>query len=332
VNTTKAIDVVGNYANAEVHDRPSALEERIRAQQQRLLSDLKLHYDFIVCGSESSGSVAVGANVCSCTARLEVVLSLGAINTPRVLMQSGIGDEAELGRLGIPVVHHLPGVGCNFQDHFLIARCLWEYPEPCAPRNNATEAVTFWKSDPSLDTPDMQLVLIELPYVSAALATYNPPAHAWGLCPGIVRPKSRGHLRLMGVNPLDPITIVANTVSAPDDLKAAVRAVDLGRTIGNAVPLRPLVQRAVMPTGLQGAARETFVRDGALSYWHQSCTAKMGRDAMSVVDNSLAVYGIAGLRIADAAIMPRVTTGNTIAPCVVIGERAARILRTEHKL
>ena len=229
--------------------------------------------------------VAVGENVCSCTVRLEVVLSLGAINTPRLLMQSGIGDEAELGRLGIPVVQHLPAVGRNFQDHFLIASCLWEYPEPFAPCNNATEEVTFWKSAPSLDTPDMQLALIELPYVSAELAQYNPPAHSWGVCPGIVRPKSRGHLRLTGVNPLDPIKIVANTVSEPDDLKAAVHAVDVCREIGNSVPLRPFVKREVMPTGLKGAALEIFVRDGAMSYFHQSCTAKMGRDEMSVVDN-----------------------------------------------
>jgi len=125
---------------------------------------------------------------------------------------------------------------------------------------------------------------------------------------------------------------VANTLSEPDDLKAAVRAVDLCREIGNSVPLRPFVKREVMPTGLQGAALETFVRDGAISYFHQSCTAKMGRDEMSVVDNYLAVYGIDGLRIADASIMPRVTTGNTMAPYVIIGERAAEILKAQHKL
>ena len=74
------------------------------------------------------------------------------------------------------------------------------------------------------------------------------------------------------------------------------------------------------------------MRDAALSYWHQTCTAKMGQDAMSVVDGNLKVYGIEGLRIADGSIMPRVTTGNTMAPCVIIGERAAEVLKTEHSL
>jgi choline dehydrogenase len=83
---------------------------------------------------------------------------------------------------------------------------------------------------------------------------------------------------------------------------------------------------------LKGAALENFIRDAAITYWHQTCTAKMGRDAMSVVDNHLKVYGIENLRIADGSIMPRVTTGNTMAPCVIIGERAGEILRAAHKL
>ena len=87
-----------------------------------------------------------------------------------------------------------------------------------------------------------------------------------------------------------------------------------------------------MPGNLKGAELENFVRDAASSTWHQTCTAKMGRDSMSVVDADLKVYGIENLRIADGSIMPRVTTGNTMAPCVIIGERAAEILRTEHRL
>jgi choline dehydrogenase len=87
-----------------------------------------------------------------------------------------------------------------------------------------------------------------------------------------------------------------------------------------------------MPGNLKGAELENFVRDAASSTWHQTCTAKMGRDSMSVVDADLKVYGIENLRIADGSIMPRVTTGNTMAPCVIIGERAGEILRTAHKL
>jgi choline dehydrogenase len=87
-----------------------------------------------------------------------------------------------------------------------------------------------------------------------------------------------------------------------------------------------------MPGNLQGVELERFIRDAAMSYWHQTCTAKMGQDAMSVVDDKLKVYGIENLRVADGSIIPRVTTGNTMVPCVIIGERAGEILRAEHTL
>jgi choline dehydrogenase len=262
----------------------------------------------------------------------EVVLSLGAMHTPKVLMLSGIGDEAELRRLGLPVVQHLPGVGQNFQDHFAVG-CMWEYQEPLAPRNNGGEATFFWKSNPSLDTPDLQTCQVEGALCSAETrAKFNPPAASWTLYGGVVRPKSRGQIRLTGPNPDDPIQIEANTLSHPDDLKAAVACVDLCREIGNSAPLRPFTKREVMPGNLRGAVLEDFIRDAASTYHHQTCTAKMGRDSMSVVDGQLKVHGIEDLRIADGSIMPRVTTGNTMAPCIIIGERAAEILREEHSL
>jgi choline dehydrogenase len=121
-------------------------------------------------------------------------------------------------------------------------------------------------------------------------------------------------------------------MSHPDDLKAAIAGVELCREIGNSAALRPFTKREVMPGNLKGAELERFIRDAAATYWHQSCTAKMGQDAMSVVDGQLKVYGIEHLRIADGSIMPRVTTGNTMAPCVIIGERAAEILKAEHTL
>jgi choline dehydrogenase len=108
--------------------------------------------------------------------------------------------------------------------------------------------------------------------------------------------------------------------------------VQLCREIGNSDPLRPFTKREVMPNNLKGAALEHFIRDSVATYHHQTCTAKMGRDSMSVVDGNLKVYGVDNLRIADGSIMPRVTTGNTIAPCVVIGERAAEILKATHRL
>jgi choline dehydrogenase len=263
-------------------------------------------------------------------ARLEVVLSLGAINTPKVLMQSGIGDQADLQRLGIELVQHLPGVGQNFQDHPGVA-CIWEYVQPLAPCNGGSEATFFWKSDPALDAPDIQACQAELPLPSAETAArFNPPAGSWTLYGGVVRPKSRGRIRLTGPRPRDAIRIEANMLSHPDDMKAAIGCVEICREIGNSAALRPFARREVMPGGLKGMDLETFIREAAMSYHHQTCTAKMGRDPMSVVDGNLAVYGVKGLRIADGSVMPRVTTGNTMAPCVVIGERAAAILRRQH--
>ena len=140
-------------------------------------------------------------------AGIEVILSLGAIQTPKVLMQSGLGDQVELQRLGIPVVQHLPGVGQNFQDHPGIG-CIWEYQKPLAPRNNAGEATFFWKSKPSLDTPDIQNCQVEVPLTSAEMSTrLNPPAGSWTMFGGLGRPKSRGRIRLTGPNPLDPLQI-----------------------------------------------------------------------------------------------------------------------------
>ena len=264
-------------------------------------------------------------------ARREIVLSLGAINTPKVLMQSGIGDQSELTRAGIDVVQHLPGVGRNFQDHILVG-CVWEYKTPLLPRNNLGEATFFWKSDPSLDTPDLQPFQLEAPFSTPETTHFSLPAMSWSILPGVVRPRSRGHLRITGPNPSDPIEIVANTFSEPADMKALVRAVGLCREIGNSAAMRPFVKREVMPGDLTGQALERFARDAVSTYWHQTCTAKMGRDEMSVVDGRLQVYGIDNLRVADGSIMPRVTTGNTMAPCVVIGERAAELIRQTYRI
>jgi len=227
-------------------------------------------------------------------------------------------------------VQHLPGMGQNFQDHFAVG-CVWEYEEPLAPRNNGGEATFFWKSDSRLDTPDLQTCQVEVPLCSAETAAkFNPPHGSWTLFGGVVRPKSSGRIRLTGPSAEDPIQIEAYTLGHPDDMKAAIACVELCREVGNSRPLHPYTKREVMPGALKGAALEDFIRDAASTYHHQTCTAKMGRDSMSVVDSKLRVYGIENLRIADGSIMPRVTTGNTMAPCVVIGERASEILRLAH--
>ena len=284
-------------------------------------------------GRRASGvEVCYDAKMHRIRAGLEVVLSLGAIQTPKVLMQSGIGDQADLRGFGIPVLQHLPGVGQNLQDHVAFD-CVWEYREALPPRNTMSESIFFWRNRSDLDSPDVFACQAEVPKSSAENAARFPlPAAGWTLFGAVARPKSRGRLRLTGPHPADPVQIEANFLSHPDDLKTAIACVELCREIGNAAALRPFAKREVMPGNLRGTELENYIRDAAVTFWHQTCTAKMGLDAMSVVDGNLKVYGVENLCIADGSIMPRVTTGNTMAPCVVIGERAAEILKAKHKL
>ncbi len=149
---------------------------------------------------------------------------------------------------------------------------------------------------------------------------------------GLAHPKSRGELHLSGPDVDDPILIEANTLSHPDDVVNACRTIELSRELGNNVAFDKLVAREALPGKLGVRAMEAYARNAAVTFWHQSCTAKMGRDAMSVVDHRLTVYGIERLRIADASILPHVTSGNTMAPCVVIGERAAEMIKAKHKV
>src|SRR5258706_937217 len=184
----------------------------------------------VLSGKQASGvEIVHDGKVRRIAAGVEVVLSLGAVHTPKVLMLSGIGDQTELRRLGIPVVQHLPGVGQNFQDHAGFG-CVWEYPNPLPPLNNMVEATFFWKSNPDLDAPDLHTCLGEAPMCSAEPASrFSPPAGSWTLFAGLARPKSRGRIRLTGANPHDPIEIEANTLAQPDDMKAAIACVELCR-------------------------------------------------------------------------------------------------------
>ena len=186
-------------------------------------------------------------------------------------------------------------------------------------------AVIYGKSEASLNSPDFQILQAVLSAGDAA--NLGLPARGWALIGNVVQPKSRGRIRLTGSDPADPVQIEANYLCDPDDREAVSACVELCREIGNSGALRPFVKREIMPGNLKPSDLENYIRDGAFSFWHQTSTAKMGRHEMCVVDADLKVYGIDNLRIADGSIMPRVTTGNTMAPCVVIGERAGELLK-----
>lgn len=205
---------------------------------------------------------ATGVEICyqgstlTIGARLEVVLSLGAIHTPKVLMYSGIGDETQLRRAGITVRQHLPGVGHNLQDHVALY-CVWQDRVALPPRNNMAESTVYWTMSDS-DTPDVFICQAEVPIGSdETIARFGLPPTGWTLAAGISHPKSRGRLRLTGPSPLDPIHIDANTFDDPRDLKAAITSVELCREIGNSDALQPFVSREVMPEISKAATSRT---------------------------------------------------------------------------
>lgn len=261
----------------------------------------------------------------------EVVLSMGAIQTPKALMLSGVGDHDKLRVLGVPVTEHLPGVGRNLQDHLGFS-CIWEIPDSC-PDDQPGDAVMFWPSERGLDKPDLfacqGALLLASPENSAR---FGLPEAGWTMIGALTQPKSRGTVELTSPDPDQPAKVVHNGLSHPDDVQLAVKCVEGMREVGNSARLRSFFTREVMPGDLKGEELLTYLRNAALTYWHQVGTAKMGRDPLAVVDGSLKVYGVENLRIADGSIMPRITSGNTMAPCVVIGERAAQEIRAEHRL
>jgi choline dehydrogenase len=261
-------------------------------------------------------------------AKTEVIICSGGINTPKLLMLSGIGDEAQLKQHGIKTVVNSKEVGKNFQDHLLHGGCLFEPKEHIPHRNSAANAAGFLKSQASLASPDVNLVQIEIPYASDVVGKqYAPPATSWALCAGLVAPKSRGEIKLKSADPKDRPVVDARFLSHADDVKALAFGIEVCRDIGNSAAMKDFVKREVAPgKKLEGKEMEDFVRNGATTYFHQAGTCRMGKDKDAVVDAKLRVNGVQGLRIADSSIMPRIASVATMASCALIGERMADIL------
>jgi len=265
-------------------------------------------------------------NVVTAEATREVVLSLGAIHTPKLLMQSGIGPAAELKRAGISALQILEGVGRNLHDHVSIAS-VWASEGEVLGSSPRSQTACFWKSHPELDSPNFYTYAISGAYLTPENALRaDPPLNCWTQVIGM-RPQSRGSIHLTGAACADPVRIEANYLGEPQDLADLISGLQFAREMGSAPALAGLSGRQVAPYSFDSASLSEYIRNGLTTFWHQSGTARMGRDVMSVVDGKLKVYGVEGLRIVDASILPRVTSGNTMAPCVVIGERAAEFLQ-----
>jgi choline dehydrogenase len=266
----------------------------------------------------------------SLTARAnrEVILCAGAIGSPRVLLLSGIGPAAELAPLGIPVALDLPGVGRNLQDHPLLAginyECRGRLPTI---RNNGAESTFWWKTDSRLACPDIQPVVIEFPFVSPELAEQiDVPRNCYAIAPSVVRPASRGTVRLRSADPSDEPLIDMNYMACEADLRAMLAGIEMCREMGQSQAFQEFRKRELMPGNRSRSEMIEFIRMATSTYFHPAGSCKMGVDADSVVDPQLQVHGLEGLRVADASIMPTVTTGNTNAPTVMIAEKAAEMI------
>lgn len=282
----------------------------------------------------------------------EVILSAGALRSPQLLLLSGVGPQDELAGLGIRARVDLPGVGKNLQDHLhtrvrcAITRSLTFAPLPdwekaAALReyqihgtgplaSNCLEAGAFLKSDPGEEIPGLQhFFLMTLPpdYPEAG----RTHRHGITFTSYINRPLSRGSITLASSDPLDRPIIDPVYLSEPGDLRCAVAGVRWNLRILYAPAFDDIRAVEVAPgADCHGQADiEAFVRGTASTTWHPAGTCKMGGDGMAVVDARLRVHGIEALRVVDAAIMPRIVSGNTNAPTIMIAEKAADLIRTD---
>lgn len=254
----------------------------------------------------------------------EVILSAGTIGSAQILMLSGIGDKDELENVGITSVQHLPGVGKNLQDHLLCSVIFEAKQEIVPPKANLLEAQIFWKSRPELTVPDMQPLFMALPYYAPG---FEGPTNAFTFCAGIIRPVSKGFIKLKTNNPKDYPIIDPNYLSEQADVDALYEAVKLCRNLGYTDALKDWMKEEVYP-GKDKSKEEIidYIRKASSTYHHMTGTCKMGIDKDAVVDPELRVYGIEGLRVADASIMPDVPSGNTNAPAIMVGEKAADMI------
>ncbi|HEY0698178.1 MAG TPA: GMC oxidoreductase, partial [Micromonospora sp.] len=264
-------------------------------------------------------------------ADVEVVVSAGTIESPRLLMLSGIGDAAELRRHGIDVRVHLPGVGRNLHDHLLTPVILsTTRPVGRSPDLSPMQSHMFWRTRSGLPVPDVEALHFPVPMYQPGM---SGPPDGLTLQAGLVRPVSRGRITLGGADPHAELDIDPATLSCPQDVEALVDAVILCREMGAASALADgWGAREVYP-GPEVRTRDdlrAYVRATAETFHHQVGTCKMGADDQAVVDARLRVHGVRGLRVADASIMPAVTTANTHAPAVLIGELAADFVTAAH--
>lgn len=338
--------------------RSSTARAYLHPAKQR--ANLVIHADALAHRIEIANGRAVGVRYQQrgqpreARAEREIIVCGGAFNSPQLLLLSGIGPADELRALGIEPVHHLPGVGRNLADHpnilneyelkgsqgltrhlridrAALSVIRWKLARSGPFALTGTSANVFARTLPGLDQPDIQMMTLP---ISNNAELWGPglgrrPPFRLAVRTGYLQPKSRGWVKLRSTNPADPPRIQLNMFDDPGDLDAMVRAMQLSRRIYSQPPLRDLIRGEALPgpgTDDEASLKE-HIRRNAGHRSHPVGTCRMGHDELAVVDDQLRVRGISGLRIADASVMPDVPSGNTNLPAIMVGERAADLVR-----
>jgi choline dehydrogenase len=278
----------------------------------------------------------------------EVILCGGTVNSPQLLMLSGVGPAAQLARMNIPVAQDIPGVGENLQDHPMVSvgylctkpvsldgaetlanllRYIFMKRGPLT--SNVAEAGLFTRTRAHANVPDLQLLFGPAYYRGHGLVRRKE--NCFGFGPTLVTPESRGSITLRSANPLDAPAIRANYLSTDADMRTMIEGVRLSRSIAHTRAFDPYRGEEIHP-GANATSDEDiaeFLRNEAETLYHPVGTCKMGNDPLAVVDERLRVRGIECLRVADASVMPTIPAGNTNAPTIMIAEKAADMIRED---